>query len=131
MDIKGSKKLYVGLIFVVALFGIVVIRSGMLSKTQISNANQAVAVKAMQVVTRDTPINSEFVGQVKAKSEVKVMSKVSGNVVAKMANGGDNVYKGQPLFQIDNKQYRSAINSARATLNKSQAYRNSKCSARG
>ncbi|AIF49852.1 efflux RND transporter periplasmic adaptor subunit [Pelosinus sp. UFO1] len=121
MSIKGSKKLYVGLIFAVVLLSGVVMRSGVLSKTQVNNVNQAIAVKAMQVVTRDTPINIEFVGQVKAKSEVKIMSKVSGNIIAKMVNGGDTVYKGQPLFQIDNKQYRSAINSARATINKSQA----------
>lgn len=121
MSIKHSKKLYVGLIFGIALLGVVIMRSGILSKTQITNANQAVVVKAMQVVTRDMPISSEFVGQVKAKNEVKVMSKVSGNIIAKMVNGGDAVYKGQPLFQIDNKQYQSAIVSARASLNKAQA----------
>jgi membrane fusion protein (multidrug efflux system) len=121
LSIKGSKKLYIGLLAVVVLLGIVVVRSGILSKTQLNTAPQAVVVKAMQVVTRDTPVSREFVGQVKAKSEVKIMSKVAGNVVAKMVNGGDTVYKGQPLFQIDNKQYRTAINSARATLLKSQA----------
>lgn len=121
MRIKSSKKLYVGLIVVVVLIGFAVVRSVLMSRTQTNKAGQAVEVKAIQVVIRDTPINCEFVGQVKAKSEVKIMSKVSGNVVAKMVNGGDTVYKGQPLFQIDNKQYRSAINSARATLNKSQA----------
>ncbi|SMC32324.1 efflux RND transporter periplasmic adaptor subunit [Sporomusa malonica] len=121
MSIKGSKKLYIGLFVVVILLGIVVARSGILPTTQMNKAPQAVVVKAMQVVTRDTPISREFVGQVKAKSEVKIMSKVAGNVVAKMVNGGDTVYKGQPLFQIDNKQYRSAINSARAALLKSQA----------
>ncbi|QDR81780.1 efflux RND transporter periplasmic adaptor subunit [Sporomusa termitida] len=121
MSIKGSKKLYIGLLAAVVLLGVVVVRSGILSKTQLNTAPPAVVVKAMQVVTRDTPVNREFVGQVKAKSEVKIMSKVAGNVVAKMVNGGDTVYKGQPLFQIDNKQYRSAINSARATLLKSQA----------
>lgn len=121
MSIKVSKKLYVGLIFATVLLGVVILCSGILSKTQTNNANQAVAVKAMQVVTRDTAINSEFVGQVKAKSEVKIMSKVSGNIIAKMVNGGDTVYKGQPLFQIDNKQYQSAVVSARASMNKAQA----------
>ena len=121
MSNKGSKKLYVGLILVAVLLGIVSVRSGLLSRTQPDKGAQAVAVKAIQVVTRDTPISCEFVGQIKAKSEVKIMSKISGSIVAKMVNGGDTVYKGQPLFQIDNKQHRSAINSARAALNKSQA----------
>jgi len=121
VNIKGSKKLYVGLIVVVALLGVVVVRSGLLNKAKTANASQAVTVKAMQVVTKDTPVTSEFVGQVKAKSEIKIMSKVSGNIVDKMVNGGDTVYKGQPLFQIDNKQYQSAIVSARAAMNKAQA----------
>lgn len=121
MSIKGSKKLCVGFIVVVALLGVVVARSGILNKAKTAGASQAVAVKAMQVVKQDTPVTSEFVGQVKAKSEIKIMSKVSGNIVAKMVNGGDTVYKGQPLFQIDNKQYQSAIVSSRAVMNKAQA----------
>ena len=121
MRSTNTKRLYVGLVTIVIFLGIIVVRSGVLSKAKTDMGKQAVAVKAMQVVMRDTPVNSEFVGQVKAKNEIKIMSKVSGNIVAKMVNGGDTVYKGQPLFQIDNKQYRSAINSAQATLTKSQA----------
>ena len=121
MSSKRSQRLYVGLIVASILVGAVMMHSGLSSKTQTANANQAVMVKAMQVVKQDTPISSEFVGQVKAKNEIKIMSKVSGNIIAKMVNGGDTVYKGQPLFQIDNKQYKSAIISAQASLNKAQA----------
>lgn len=120
MNIKGSKKLYIGIIILVILLGIVVVRNGWLSKKQVAQP-QAVEVKAMQVIQQDTPISYDFVGQIKSKNEVKIMSKVSGNIVDKMVNGGDTVYKGQPLFRIDNKQYRSGINSARALLNKSKA----------
>ena len=122
MNSKHSNKLYFGLIILVVLIGIIALRSGLLSsKTEATQIPKAVEVKAMQVIQRDAPTNYEFVGQVKSKNEVKIMSKVSGNIVEKMVNGGDTVYKGQPLFRIDNKQYRSAINSARATLNKSKA----------
>lgn len=121
MNSKGSRKVYAGLVVMVGLICIVIFRSGIFTKAQTEKASQPVAVKAVQVVKQDTPISYEFVGQVKAKSEVKIMSKVSGNIVAKMVTGGDTVYKGQPLFKVDNKQYLSAINSARATLHKSQA----------
>ncbi len=120
MNIKRSKKLYIGILIMVILIGIVVVRSGWLSKKQEAQP-QAVEVKAMQVIQQDAPMSYEFVGQIKSKNEVKIMSKVSGNIVDKMVNGGDTVYKGQPLFRIDNKQYRSGINSARAQLNKSKA----------
>ncbi|EIW16386.1 MULTISPECIES: efflux RND transporter periplasmic adaptor subunit [Pelosinus] len=120
MNIKRSKKLYIGIIIVVILIGMIVVRNGWLSKNQEAQP-QAVEVKAMQVIQQDAPMSYEFVGQIKSKNEVKIMSKVSGNIVDKMVNGGDTVYKGQPLFRIDNKQYRSGINSARAQLNKSKA----------
>ena len=120
MNSKHSKKFYVGIIIAIILIGVVVMRSGLLSKKQAAQA-QAVEVKVMQVIQQDAPTNYEFVGQIKARNEVKIMSKVSGNIVAKMVNGGDTVYQGQPLFRVDNKQYRSAINSAKAALNKSKA----------
>lgn len=123
MHFKGSKKLYIGVFLTVIVLSAAIYRSGLVSKAGMGSGMAAgpVAVKAMQVVTRDTELTREYVGQVKAKSEIKIMSKVAGNVVSKMVKGGDTVYKGQPLFQIDNKQYRSAINSARAALAKSQA----------
>jgi membrane fusion protein (multidrug efflux system) len=81
---------------------------------------QALEVKAMQVVKRDTPVNYEFVGQVVAKDEVQIRAKVSGNVVAKMVGGGATVTQGQPLFQIDRRQYEAAMLTAQATLANSQ-----------
>lgn len=119
--IKPSKKLYLVIFILVAVIGLAIAKSGILSKNTAARPPQVVEVKAMQVVQKDTPINYEFVGKVTSKNEVKIISKVSGNIVAKMVNGGDTVYKGQPLFRIDNKQYNSAINSANATLAKSQA----------
>lgn len=118
MLVKDSRKLYVVLFIAVLLVGAALVRP---SKSQSVQAAQTVAVKAMEVVKKDVPITYEFVGQIKAKSEVKIMSKVSGNIVEKMVNGGEKVYKGQPLFRVDNKQYVSAIHSAQAALTKSRA----------
>jgi len=120
MSIKLSSKMKIGLIVVVIVIGVGASRYFASFKPPM-NMSKTVEVKAMQVIKRDAPSNYEFIGQVKSKNEVKIMSKVSGNIVEKMVNGGDTVYKGQPLFRIDNKQYRSSVNSARATLGKSQA----------
>jgi len=119
--VQPSKKIYIGVIILIGLIGFTAVRGGLFGKAQSVKNPQAVEVKAMQVIQRDTPINYEFVGKVMSKDEIKIMSKVSGNIVAKMVKGGDTVYKGQPLFKIDNKQYISAIKNARATLAKSQA----------
>ncbi|MBP2654121.1 MAG: efflux transporter, family, subunit [Firmicutes bacterium] len=121
MKIERSRILYFGLAILVIVIGVVAVRSWLLAKNQATRMSQAVAVKAVQVVNRDTAINYEFVGKVQSKNEVKIMSKVAGSIVEKMVKGGDIVHKGQPLFRIDNKQYQSAIRSAQATLAKSQA----------
>ena len=82
---------------------------------------QGAQVKAMQVIQQDTPLTSEFAGQIVGKDEVKVQSKVSGNVVDKFVTGGQHVEAGQPLYKIDSRQYESAVLQAQANLAQSQA----------
>ena len=84
-------------------------------------APPASQVKAMKVIQRDTPLTSEFAGQVMAADEVKVQSKVSGNVVDKFVNGGDFVEFGQLLYKIDARQYESAVLRAQANLEQAKA----------
>ena len=78
-------------------------------------------VKAMKVIQRDTPLISEFAGQILAANEVKVQSKVSGNVVEKYVTGGQFVEVDQPLYKIDSRTYESAVLKARADLAQSEA----------
>lgn len=105
--------------YLMCLLLVVFLVSGCGQKPQMGP--QAVEVKAMQVIQQDTPITYGYVGQVVAKNEVKVQAKVSGNIVAKMVNGGDFVQKGQSLFEIDNRQTNAALLTARAQLAQSQA----------
>ena len=86
--------------------------------------NQAVRkaqVKAMKVIQRDTPLTSEFAGQIMAANEVKVQSKVTGNVVEKYVTGGQLVAAGQPLYKIDSRNYETAVLKAQADLAQSEA----------
>ena len=78
-------------------------------------------VKAMKVIQRDTPLVSEFAGQILAANEVKVQSKVSGNVVEKYVTGGQFVEVDQPLYKIDSRTYESAVLKARADLAQAEA----------
>lgn len=88
---------------------------------QTAPAPQAVEVKAMQVVRKDTPIAYEFVGTIEAKNEVQIRAKVSGNIVAKMVTGGAEVSEGQPLFRIDSRQYNSALLTNQAQAAQAEA----------
>lgn len=84
-------------------------------------------VKVMKVVQRDTPISSEYAGHLVGTDEVKVQSKVSGNVVEKFVVGGQFVEAGQLLFKIDDRQYQSQVMAARASLAQAEVnYQNAK-----
>ena len=76
-------------------------------------------VKAIKVLSTDAPLTLSYSGQVVDRDEVKVQSKVSGNVVEKYVKGGQEVVEGQPLFKIDSRQYESAVLQAQANLAKS------------
>lgn len=82
---------------------------------------QGIAVKAMQVTTRDVPLRYTYAGQVAARDEVKVQSRVGGVLVEKMVEGGATVRKGQPLFRIDTRQYEAALYNAKANLADAEA----------
>lgn len=78
-------------------------------------------VKAMKVVQRDTPLASEYAGHLVGTEEVKVQAKVNGNVVEKYIVGGQYVEQGQLLYQIDSRQYNSAVLKAQADLAQAEA----------
>ena len=116
---KSSKKIWQYGILLAFLVGMIFV-SGC-SKQAAKPPQQAVEVKAMQVVQKDTPVTYDFVGTVEAKNEVQIRAKVSGNIVAKMVTGGAVVSAGQPLFRIDSKQYNSALLTNQATAAQSEA----------
>ena len=86
------------------------------NKQQQAQQAPAAQVKVMKVIQRNTPLTSEYAGQLVGIEEVKVQSKVSGNVVDKFFRGGEYVEAGQLLFKIDSRQYESAVLRAQADL---------------
>ena len=108
-----------------ALLAVLALSASMLfagcGSQQQQQAAGASQVKAMKVLQQDTPVVSEYAGQIAGKDEVKVQSKVSGRVVEKYFHGGDFVQAGEPLYRIDSRQYESAVLQAQATLAQSQA----------
>ncbi len=112
---RVSKSIYCGIIAIIAM----TMAAGCGSKqaAQVSPSE----VKVMQVIQRDTPVTYEYVGQVKAKNEAQIRAKVSGNIVAKLVEGGATVQEGQPLFQIDRRQYEASLLSAQAQLAQAEA----------
>lgn len=78
-------------------------------------------VKAMKVIQRDAPLASEYAGHLVGTDEVKVQSKVNGNVVEKFIVGGQFVEAGQLLYRIDSRQYETTILQAQAQAAEAEA----------
>ncbi|MBR7025811.1 MAG: efflux RND transporter periplasmic adaptor subunit [Selenomonadaceae bacterium] len=75
----------------------------------------------MKVIQRNTPLASEYAGHLVGTDEVKIQSKVSGNIVEKYIVGGQYVEAGQLLYRIDSRQYNSAVLRAQADLAQAEA----------
>ncbi|KMO87836.1 RND transporter [Megasphaera cerevisiae DSM 20462] len=118
---KPSRTVCIGVIILLMAAGLGITKYGSFFKQKTAAVPQAVEVRAMRIAAKDTPVDYEFVGKVVSKNEISIMSKISGNIINKMVKGGDIVYQGQPLFQIDDKQYQSKINAAKGTLSKDKA----------
>ncbi|WP_299143142.1 efflux RND transporter periplasmic adaptor subunit [uncultured Dialister sp.] len=82
--------------------------------------SSAVSVKAMKVIQQDTKVNHDYSGQVKSMDAVVIKPKVSGSITEKYFKSGDMVEKGQALYKIDDRQYESAVLSARSNVDKAQ-----------
>ncbi len=96
------------LLIIVALLAALAGAVGGCGKKQ-AQAPQAVPVKGMTVIQKNTPIIYEFVGEVEARDEVELRSKVSGMIVEKYIQGGTTVNMGQTLFVIDQRQYKASV----------------------
>lgn len=82
---------------------------------------QAVAVNTYKIVATDTQIATSFNGTVTSQNSTAIHARVSGHVVEKYVNGGEQVVKGQPLFRLDSRQYEANLASAQANAASSNA----------
>lgn len=118
-------KLVAGAVVAIIVIAAIAMFSGM-GGQQAQKQSAGVQVKAMNVLTQDTPLTLEYAGSVKGKDEVKVQARVSGSVVAKYVKGGEYVSAGQALYKIDDRNYQAALLQAQANLAQAQAtYNNS------
>jgi len=115
----STKNKWRSLIVIIILIGVVVVNGRSIQGAK--PVQEAVKIKAMQVVKKDAIISYEFTGGVEARNEVPIQAKVSGNIVEKMVMGGAVVSKGQPLFRIDSRQYEATFHTAQAQLAQAEA----------
>ena len=108
-------------ILALGLAGLMLVTVAGCSKKQAAPQGGAVVVKTIKVIKRDTPLTYDYTGFVEAKNEVQIKSKVTGNIVQKLVNGGDVVEAGQLLYVVDPRNYQNSMYNAQANLANAQA----------
>src|SRR4249920_2895388 len=76
----------------------------------------AVPVSVAKVIRRDTPIVLTATGTIEPMQTSAVQAQVDGIITKVTFREGQDVKAGQVLFELDARQYRSALDGAEAAL---------------
>ncbi|HEY7307011.1 MAG TPA: efflux RND transporter periplasmic adaptor subunit [Bryobacteraceae bacterium] len=82
---------------------------------------QAAPIRAVPALASDVPLDTAAVGNVEAISSVDVKSRVAGQILSVHFQEGQDVGKGQLLFEIDPEPFQRQIAQIQADLAKDQA----------
>ena len=78
-------------------------------------------VSVTAVVQRDVPVVSEWIGTLEGSVNADIRPKVEGYVLRQTYKEGQLVRRNDPLFEIDPRQFRAALEQARGTLARAEA----------
>src|SRR6202012_738793 len=70
---------------------------------------------------RDVPVEVRQIGSVEAVSIIAVKTQIGGELKEVLFREGDDIHKGQKLFEIDPRPYEQAITQAEAAVEKDNA----------
>ncbi len=104
-----------GRIVPVLLLALAVLTGGC-SKKDEKKPSAAVPVKTATVIQKDIPVEVTANGTVEAYSVVNVTSRVDGQVMQVHLKEGQEVQKGQLLFNIDERPYQAMLEEAQSNL---------------
>jgi RND family efflux transporter MFP subunit len=78
-------------------------------------------VVVTEVVQRNVPVYSDWVGTTQGFVNADIYPKISGYLLKQNYKDGDHVRAGQLLFQIDDREYKAALDQAIGDLDQKQA----------
>jgi RND family efflux transporter MFP subunit len=78
-------------------------------------------VEVADVIQKDVPIHSEWVGTTDGMVNAVIRAQVSGYLINRPYNEGSFVKKGDLLFELDPSKFRASLNQAQGDLAKAQA----------
>ncbi len=81
----------------------------------------ATPVTVAKAEMRDVPVQIRQIGSVEAVSVIAVKAQIGGELTKVFFREGDDIKKGQELFEIDPRPYQQAIDQAQAAIAKDEA----------
>lgn len=78
-------------------------------------------VEVAQIITKDVPIVSEWVGAADGLVNATIRAQVTGYLIRQAYSEGDPVKKGDVLFEIDPRPFRNLLDQAEGTLGQLEA----------
>jgi membrane fusion protein (multidrug efflux system) len=69
-----------------------------------------------QLITKDTSLQRTYVANIQAIQNVEIRNRITGFLEKIFVDEGQMVRKGQPLFQISDKEYKAEVAKAKANL---------------
>src|SRR5262245_7841442 len=80
-----------------------------------------VEVLVVPVVARDVPVMGEWIGTLDGSVNADIRPKVEGYLLRQLYKEGQFVRRNDPLFEIDPRQFRAALEQAQGTLARAEA----------
>lgn len=78
-------------------------------------------VVVTSVITQDVPVTQEWVGTLEGSVNADIRPKIEGYMLRQVYQEGTWVKEGTPLFQIDPRQFKAALDAAKGNLARNQA----------
>jgi len=104
---------------VIALSLLIIFASGCAKEEKA--APQAPEVEVVDVVQKDVPVYSEWVGTTDGLVNATIRAQVTGYLITQNYKDGDMVKKDQVLFEIDPRLFQAALDQAKSQLVQQQA----------
>ena len=81
---------------------------------------QAPVVEVAEVTQKDVPVFAEWVGTTDGMVNATIRAQVQGYLIKQSYKEGDLLRKGQVLFEIDPREFKTALDQAKALLSQSK-----------
>jgi membrane fusion protein, multidrug efflux system len=117
---RGTSFYYTNILIITALSTALFLITGC-AKEQKGGDSTPPTVQAADVIQRDVPVYSEWIGSTDGMVNATIRAQVQGYLTRQNYNEGDFVKKGQVLFEVDPRTFQAALDQAKGQMAQYQA----------